>query len=114
MQAIAQGLNAYAGFFSMLIVCIGAYFASKSLSRSKNNEDANNAQQRAINAMNVEISMLTRRVDDTAKENAHLKRTIDTVRIALEKRGFVITISDDAVDIEDSKRSTTIRIQEDI
>jgi|SRR5436853_2537924 len=112
MNAIAQGLNAYAGLFSMLIVCIGAYFASKSMSKSKNNEDANNAQQRAINAMNVEIDMLNRRVDDTAKDNTRLKQTIDTICSALKRKGLLITVDGDLVNIEEKGVNTIARIQE--
>lgn len=114
MGAIIQGLNAYAGLFSMLIVFLSAFFASKALSKSKVNEEANNAQQRLMSTMKDEIDTLRRKVEDTAKENTRLKQIIDTIIAALKKRGLAVTIDGDMVNIVDGKGSTTIRIQEDI
>lgn len=108
--ALISGLNSIAGLLSMLIVFFVAIFAGKAMSKSKINEEANNAQQRTIDAMKDEIASLRRNIEDAKHDNSRLRRVIDTIRIALERRGLIITISDDSIDIEDNKRSTTIRI----
>src|SRR6266705_1742429 len=115
MNAIAQGLNANAGIFSMLIVCLSAWYAVKAMSKSKANEDVNNAQQRLMSTMKDEIDGLRRKVDDTAKDNTRLRQTIDTMCSALKKQGLIITIDGDLIIIGNSKGDNTIaRIQEQI
>lgn len=112
MNAIIQGLNANVGLVSFALMIFVAYIASRSLAKSKVIDTANQAQNDAILAMQQEIESLRRKINDINKDNTKLKRTIETIRIALERRGFIITISDDSIDIENNKRSTTIRIQE--
>lgn len=112
MNAIIQGLNTYAGLFSVLVVVISAFFASKYMAKSNASDATNKAQNDAIKAMEEEIKSIRRTMEDLAKDNTKLKRTIETIRMALARRGITITISEDAIDIEDNKRSTTIRIQE--
>lgn len=116
MNAIIQSLNSFAGLFSMLVVFFAAFFASKAMSKSKINEEASNAQQRLMGTMKDEIASLRRKVDDTAKDNTRLKQTIDTIIVALKKRGLFVTIDGDMVNIADGngKASTTVRIQEDL
>ena len=111
MNAIIQSLNSYVGLISFVIASLVAFFSAKSIAKVNVNDKANQAQNDAIQAMQEEIASLRRKIEDARQDNTRLKRVIDTIRIALEKRGLIITISDDAIDIEDSKRSTTIRIQ---
>jgi len=110
VNAIIQGLNANVGLVSFVISIFVAYMASRSMAKSKVGDDTNKAQNDAILAMQQEIESLRRKTEDITKDNTRLKRTIETIRIALERRGLLITISDDAIDINDNKRSTTIRI----
>lgn len=114
MNAIIQSLNSFAGLFSMLIVFFAAFFASKAMSKSKVNEEANNAQQRLMDIMKDEVESLRRKVDDTAKDNTRLRHTIETIVSALKKRGLVVTVEGEMVNIVDGKGSTTVRIQEEI
>lgn len=111
MNAIIQNLNSYVGLISFIIASLVAIASARSMIKVNVNDKANQAQNDAIQAMQEEIASLRRKIEDARQDNTRLKRVIDTIRIALEKRGLIITISDDAIDIEDSKRSTTIRIQ---
>ena len=110
MNAIIQNLNSYVGLISFIIASLVAIASARSMIKVNVNDKANQAQNDAIQAMQEEIASLRRKIEDARQDNTRLKRVIDTIRIALEKRGLIITISDDAIDIEDSKRSTTIRI----
>lgn len=110
MSQILANLNSIAGLVSIIAVFAVSFLSARAMSKSKISEEAHNAQQRAIEAMQGEIASLRRKIDDTKQDNVRLRRTIDTIRIALEKRGLNITISEDAIDIEDNKKSTTIRI----
>jgi hypothetical protein len=111
MNAIIQDLNSFAGLLSILIMFFVAIFAARAMAKVRVNDNASKAQGQAIDAMQEEIASLRRKIDDEKQEHIRLKRIIDTIRIALEKRGIRITISGEAIDIEDSTRSTTIRIQ---
>jgi uncharacterized protein YlxW (UPF0749 family) len=123
LTAFFQGLNAYAGLFSMLIVIIGAYFASKNMAKSKASEEANNTQQRTISALQgtvstlqADIGSLQRKVDELKSENRHQERVIETICLALKSEGIMITIDGEVISIkglEESKKSATIvRIQD--
>lgn len=111
MNAIIQSLNSYVGLISFVIASLVAVFSAKAMSKVDVNDKANQAQNDAIQAMQGEIASLRRKIDDARQDNARLKRVIDTIRIALEKRGLTVTISDDSIDIESGSKSTTIRIQ---
>ena len=89
---------------TMLCVVIGGFFLMKT--------GANNAQQSAINAMQSEITTLRSRIEDCKDENSRLNHIIETICAALAKRGVVITISGEMINIEDHHKSTTIRIQD--
>jgi hypothetical protein len=110
MNAIIQSLNSVAGLLSILIVFIVAIISGKTMSKSKISEEASNAQQRAITAMQAEMLVLRGKLEDLKKNNAQLNRTIEIVRKAFERRGIMITISENSIDIEDSKKSTTISL----
>jgi len=113
MNAIIESLNSIAGLLSILIVFIVAIISGKSMSKSKISEEASNAQQRAIAAMQAELMLLRGKIEDIRKDNVHLNRIIEVIRKALERRGIIITISDNSVDIEDNKKSTTISLHEE-
>lgn len=115
MNTIIQSFNSFAGLFSILMVLFAAFFASKAMSKSKITEEASNAQQQLLGTMKDEIAILRRKVDDTAKDNTRLYHTIQTIIVALKKRGIMVTIDGDMVNIADGngKASTTVRIQED-
>lgn len=110
MNAIIGNLNSYIGLLSFLIASFVAIISARSMAKVRANDQTNKAQNDAILAMQEEIASLRRKIEDTKKDNTRLKRVIETIRVALEKRGLNITISDDAIDIDDNKRSTTIRI----
>jgi septal ring factor EnvC (AmiA/AmiB activator) len=113
MNAIIQGLNANIGILTFVLTIGVGYIAARSLARSKVGDAANKAQSDAIKAMEEEIKSIRRKMDDLEKDNKRLKRVIETIRVALSRRGITITISDDAIDIEDSKKSTTVRIRDE-
>jgi len=106
---ILQLISALAGVLGFGIAAAVAFFAVKNGTM----KSANDAQSSAINAMQTEIQTLRERVDDTEKENIRLEQTMQTICVALEKKGFVITIQGEMVNIEDkrSSRSTTTRIR---
>lgn len=109
MNAIIQGLNAYAGLFSFLIVVIGAFFASRFMAKSNVSDTTNKAQSDAILAMQGEIASLRRKVEDLNKDKIKLEQTIDTICSALKIRGMVISVQGEMIHIEDrnGKTSTT-------
>lgn len=115
MNAIIQSLNFYVGLLSFIVASFVAIISARSISRVKIGEEANKAQQRLLNTMKDEIASLRRKVDDTAKDNSRLHHTIQTIVAALKKRGIMVTIDGDMVNIADGngKASTTVRIQED-
>jgi hypothetical protein len=67
-------------------------------------------QERVINALNVEMSMLRDRVLATEKENARLSQIILIITNALKKWGLSVTIDGELVSITDTKTTQTSRI----
>ena len=111
MNEIIQSLNSFAGLLSILIVFFVAIISGKSMSKSKISEETSNAQQHIITAMQAELTLLRGKIEDVTKDNVQLNRIIEIIRRALERRGVLITISDNSVDIEDSnKKSTSISL----
>lgn len=110
MNTVIQGLNANIGILTFCLTIGVAYMAARSLAKSQVGDVTNQAQNNAIKAMEDEIKSIRRKMDDIVRDNTKLKRTIETIRSALKRRGIVITILDDAIDIEDNKKSTTVRI----
>lgn len=102
-----QLLSSLAGLISFGATVIGAFFLIKNGVGKSTNE----AQESAINAMKSELDTLRGRIEDTEKENAGLKQTIQTICEALKLRGLVITIQGEMVNIQDSNGSTTTRIR---
>lgn len=108
-------LSAGAGLISLGITLVGAFFVIKS-GRLQN---ANTAQSSAISAMQSEMAVLRGKIEDKGKENEqlnkkiiHLELTIDTICVALKKRGLIISVQGEMVNIEDKRGgSTTARIR---
>lgn len=67
-------------------------------------------QERVINALNVELSMLRDRVLATEKENARLSQILLTITTALKKWGLSVSIDGELVSISDAKTTQTSRI----
>lgn len=106
---ILQLISALAGVLGFGIAAAVAFFAVKNGVM----KSANDAQTSAISAMQTEIQTLRERVDDAEKENIKLEQTISTICTALEKRGMVISIQGEMINIEDKRnnRSSTTRIR---
>jgi hypothetical protein len=108
-------LSGGAGLISLGITLVGAFFVIK----SGRLQSANTAQSSAISAMQSEMAVMNKRIEDKDKENdrlsqkiIHLELTIDTICAALKKRGFIISIQGEMVNIEDKRGgSTTARIR---
>lgn len=108
-------LSTGAGLISLGITLVGAFFIIK----SGRLQSANTAQSSAISALQSEMTILRGRVEDKDKENAqltqkinHLELTIDTICAALKKRGLIISVQGEMVNIEDKRgNSTTARIR---
>lgn len=71
---------------------------------------AEEVQERVINALNVEMSLLRDRVLATEKENARLSQIILIITTALKKWGLSVTIDGELVSISDTKTTQTSRI----
>lgn len=67
-------------------------------------------QERVINALNVELSMLRDRVLATEKENARLSQILLIITTALKKWGLSVSIDGELVSITDTKTTQTSRI----
>jgi len=76
--------------------------------RSGFNSTANAVQERVINALDSEISTLRLRLEDIARENTRLNQMIETICLALQKRGLEVTIDGDVITITDNQGSSTI------
>lgn len=108
-------LSAGAGLISLGITLVGAFFVV----RSGRLQSANTAQSSAISALQAEMEVSHKRDEDKDKEIArlnqkitHLELTIDTICAALKRRGLVISVQGEVVNIEDKRgNSTTARIR---
>lgn len=109
-------LSAGAGLLSLGITLVGAFFVV----RSGRLQSANTAQSSAISAMQSEMAVMNQRIEDKEKENeqlnkkiTHLELTIDTICAALKKRGLIISVQGEMINIEDKRgNSTTARIRQ--
>jgi hypothetical protein len=101
-------ISASAGVLGFGIAAVVAFFAVKNGVM----KSANEAQSSTIDAMRDEIQLLRERVEDTEKENMRLEQIIDTICAALKKRGLVISIQGEMINIQDKRGgSTTTRIR---
>jgi cell division protein FtsB len=76
--------------------------------RSGFNSTANAVQERVINALESEIAALRQRLEDVARENTRLDQMIETICLALKKRGLEVAIDGDVITITDNQGSSTI------
>jgi cell division protein FtsB len=76
--------------------------------RSGFNSTANAVQERVINALESEITALRQRLEDVARENTRLNQRIETICLALKKRGLEVVIEGDIITIIDNQRSNTM------
>lgn len=101
-------LSASAGVLGFGIACVVAFFAV----RNGVMKSANDAQSSAISALRAEVETLRERVEDAEQENSRLEQIIDTICSALKRRGLVISIQGEMINIQDKRGgSTTTRIR---
>lgn len=101
-------LSAGAGLISLGITLVVAFFAV----RSGVLQSANQAQGSALSAMQSEMTILRERIEDAEKENSRLEQIIDTICSALKRRGLIITVQGEMINIQDKRGgSTTTRIR---
>jgi cell division protein FtsB len=118
MIALMQSLSAFAGLVSMVLLLVVAIVAGKYMAKSNVNAVTSDAQKSAIEAMNVEISVLRAKIDDIKKDNAEIKKEnerlqsiMETISAALKGMDLIVTLEGEMVRIRDSNNnSTTTRI----
>jgi hypothetical protein len=91
-----------------LVLTISAILGGILAWRSGFNHTANEVQDRVIHALESEIAALNQRLDTIANENKRLNQMIETICIALKKRGLEVTIDGDVITITDNQGSSTI------
>lgn len=88
---------------------IGGFFAFK----RGYSKETGEIQERVIDALKDEVSVLHSKVDDLEKERATQDRVIATIRYALRQYGLKVTIAGDFVTLNDMHgQSKTTRIQQ--
>lgn len=100
-------LSAIAGLFMTGLVLLLAIVGGIMYIRSGVGKQADEAQQRALTAMQTELNILRDRVTDAEKENTRLHSVVDAIFAALEARGMIVTIRGKIVHIADNKGGTT-------
>lgn len=100
-------VNALFAFNVVLGVCvlIGGFLAVRNGKRA----ELVKFQRETIEALQQRIETLEGKISDFEKENVIQRHIIDTITLALKKRGMVITIDGDMVTIEDKSGSSTHR-----
>jgi len=91
------------------IVVYGWYI--KRSSKSKAEAIATDSYEKAIRSMQAYSDILTKRLDDSDKENVKLNHIVSTIYAALRARGIFITIDGEMITIRDNGGSTTIQIK---
>lgn len=84
--------------FLMLCLIVGGYIAIK----SGKQQQSGTLQSQAIEALQAELESLQRRIEVLEKENTRLTQIMSVIRVALKKRGLVVSIENDIVMISDS------------
>jgi hypothetical protein len=72
---------------------------------------ANEVQERVINALQQEISVLHMRLADLEAENRRLDQVLITLCEALKKRGIVVSIDGSLVTVTDGNTTHSVRIK---
>jgi predicted RNase H-like nuclease (RuvC/YqgF family) len=94
---------------SLFAMLAYSYYVKRS-AKSKAEDLAKDAYEKAIHAMQEYIAILEKRIAETEKENERLQRSIETICEALDARGLHITIQSRMVSIRDGKETTIARI----
>jgi len=96
-----------------LVLCIGLAVGGFAAFRHGFTRTANEVQERVIHALESEISALKDRLDELEKENARLTHVIATIRVAMRRRGFLVSVAGELVSIRDraGKLTQTTRIR---
>lgn len=72
---------------------------------------ANEVQERVINALQQEISVLNMRIADLEAQNQRLDQVIITLCEALKKRGIIVSIDGSLVTVTDGNTTHSVRIK---
>jgi YD repeat-containing protein len=96
-----------------LVLCLGLAVGGLAAFRHGFARTANEVQERVINALESEINALKDRLGELEKENARLTQVIATIRMAMRRRGLLVTIDGELVSIRDraGKFTQATRIQ---
>ncbi len=96
-----------------LVLCLGLAIGGLAAFRHGFTRTANEVQERVINALESEINALKDRLGELEKENARLTQVIATIRLAMRRRGLLVTIDGELVSIRDraGKFTQATRIQ---
>lgn len=117
---LIQSLSALAGLVTtgtvFIIAIVGGFYLIKSglgKTVSKANQEAINALQATIIALQTDLSTMNRKIEEVTKDKVRLEQTIDTICAALKIKGMVITIQGEMVHLEDRNgKTTSTRIHE--
>ena len=101
------GLTGWPGTLLTLVGIVIYGFYIKRSAKSKAEDLAKDAYDKAIKAMQIRADIQDKRLNDAEKENTRLQQTVETIYSALEARGIYITVQGRMVHIQDSKGGTT-------
>ncbi|WP_126598576.1 hypothetical protein [Dictyobacter aurantiacus] len=97
-----------------LVLTVGGIVGGLLAYRGGMARTANEIQERVIAALESELTGMRARLEDMKAENTRLSLIIDTICVALRRRGIAVSIDGDMVSISDDHgASTTTRIQEE-
>lgn len=94
-----------------LVITIAGLVGGVFVLKAGLNRTANEVQERVINAMQTEISVLRVRLEDLEQENKRLEQVINTLCVALKKRGLIVTIDGNIVTVSDGHETQSVRIK---
>src|SRR5579859_5232935 len=86
-----------------ILLTIGALLGGIWAFKSGISRTANEIQERVINALEADIELLRKRLDELKDENTHLRLVIETICTALKSRGLIIRIEDNLISIDDTR-----------
>jgi hypothetical protein len=120
-QSLIQSLSALSGLVTtgtvFIVAILGGFYLIKSgigKTVTKSQQDAINALQATIIALQSDVSILRTKIEDVTKDKIKLEQTIDTICMALKiQKGLVISIQGEFITIDDKNgKATTTRIHE--
>jgi hypothetical protein len=103
-----QIVNSYAGLVSMVFVLVGAFFTARYSGKSKASSTATDAQDKAMNAMEMRLNVQEKNISDLTKENMRLQLIIETISSALKGMNLVVTIEGELVRIKDENNNSSV------